>query len=74
MRCYFLILTVAAFFSDAMTAVAQSYDYQNTRLKDDRRVELFLNHLTLDEKISWLSTRMSTPRLGMPALDRKSVV
>ena len=68
MRCYFLILTVAAFFSDAMTAVAQSYDYQNTRLKDDRRVELFLKHLTLDEKINWLSTRMSTPRLGMPAL------
>ena len=31
-------------------------------------MELFIKHLTLDEKIAWLSTRMSTPRLGMPML------
>ena len=60
----FLFLAVAAM---AMTAAhAQSYDFQNTKLKDDKRVELFLQQLTLDEKMMWLSPMLGTPRLGVP--------
>ena len=47
-------------------ASAQPYDFQNTKLKDDKRVELFLKHLTLDEKMMWMSPMLGTPRLGMP--------
>lgn len=60
----FLFLAVAAM---AMTAAhAQSYDFQNTKLKDDKRVDLFLQQLTLDEKMMWLSPMLGTPRLGVP--------
>ena len=48
------------------TVGAQTYDFQNTKLKDDKRVELFLKHLTLDEKMMWMSPMLGTPRLGMP--------
>ena len=50
------------------TAAAQKYDFQDTKLKDDKRVELFLQQLTLDEKMMWLSPMMGTPRLGTPMM------
>ena len=47
------------------TAVlAQPYDFQNTKLKDDKRVELYLKHLSLDEKMMWMSPMLGTMRLG----------
>jgi hypothetical protein len=52
----------------ALTTTAQPYDFQNLKLKDEKRVDLFLKHLTLEEKLDWLTTRTSTPRLGMPML------
>lgn len=64
-RC--LVLIALAFASTDVQA--QKYDFQNTKLKDDQRVDLFIQQLTLDEKMMWLSTRMSTPRLGMPMLN-----
>lgn len=70
MRCHLLTLTLAVFlFWGKMTAAAQPYDFQNTRLKDDRRVELLLKQLTLDEKIALLGTRMGVERLGIPNLN-----
>ena len=57
MRYHLLSLTMALLLGN--TTIAQPYDYQNTKLKDDRRVELFLKHLTLDEKMMWMSDRKS---------------
>ena len=52
----------------SVSTSAQTYDFQNTRLKDDQRVDLFLKQLTLDEKMAWLSPMLGTPRLGMQTL------
>ena len=66
MKYYQLILTMAVCFLGKTAASAQNYDFQNTKLKDDKRVELFLKHLTLDEKMMWMSPMLGTPRLGVP--------
>ena len=59
MKYYQLILTAALLLTWKTAANAQPYDFQNTKLKDDKRVELFLKHLTLDEKMMWMA-----PMLG----------
>jgi len=51
-----------------MTAIAQTHDFQNTKLKDDQRISLLIRQLTLDEKIALLSTNLGVPRLGIPSL------
>ena len=61
-----LFLTMAVCLLGKTAASAQPYDFQNTKLKDNQRVELFLKHLTLDEKMMWMSPMLGTPRLGMP--------
>ena len=66
MKYYQLILTMVFCFVGKTAASAQNYDFQNTKLKDDKRVELFLKHLTLDEKMMWMSPMLGTPRLGVP--------
>ena len=66
MKYYQLILTMAVCILGKTAASAQNYDFQNTKLKDDKRVELFLKHLTLDEKMMWMSPMLGTPRLGVP--------
>ena len=63
-----LLLTLAVCLIGKTTASTQPYDFQNTKLKDDKRVELFLKQLTLDEKMMWMSTLTATERLGMPKL------
>lgn len=50
-------------------ASAQSYDFQNTKLKDEQRIDLLMRQLTLDEKIALLSTNLGVPRLGIPSLN-----
>ena len=70
MRYYLLTLIVTFFLLVGKTiTVAQPYDFQNLRLKDDRRVELLLKQLTLDEKVALLGTRMGVERLGIPNLN-----
>jgi len=44
---------------------AQSYPFQDTRLKEDERIKNLISLLTTDEKINCLSTRLSVPRLGI---------
>jgi len=68
MKYYRLLLIVSVFLFGKTPISAQPYDFQNTKLKDDKRVELFIKHLTLEEKMMWLSPMMGTPRLGMPVL------
>ena len=66
MKYYQLFLTVALGLATRLTASAQPYDFQNTKLSDDKRVDLFVKHLTLDEKMMWMSPMLGTPRLGVP--------
>lgn len=63
-----IFVAVAALMLMRTAAMGQPYDFQNTKLKDDRRVELLLRQLTLDEKLGLLSTTMGVPRLGIPML------
>jgi beta-glucosidase len=44
---------------------AQQYPFQNTALSEKERIENLISLMTLDEKISCLSTRLSVPRLGV---------
>jgi len=48
---------------------AQPYDFQNLKFSDEQRVDLLLRQLTLEEKISLLTTRMGVQRLGIPDLN-----
>ncbi len=64
-RLITLLLLTWAFW---MRISAQSYDFHNTKLKDDQRIDLLIRQLTLDEKISLLSTNLGVARLGIPSL------
>jgi len=44
---------------------AQSYPFQNTKLSEKERIANLISLMTLDEKISCLSTRIAIPRLGV---------
>lgn len=44
-----------------------SFAFQNTKLADDKRIDLLLAELTLDEKIGLLSSNLGVERLGIPA-------
>ena len=61
-------LLLALLMQLTASTARQAYDFQNTKLKDEKRVELMISQLTLDEKISLLSTNMGVPRLGIPSL------
>lgn len=56
-------------FSFLMGTKGQSYDFQNTKLKDEQRIDLLMRQLTLDEKIALLSTNLGVPRLGIPSFN-----
>ena len=56
MKYYQLILSMALCLTTKLTASAQSYDFQNTKLSDEKRVDLFVKQLTLDEKMAWHPT------------------
>ena len=64
-----LIATLLLVSSIFTGATAQSYDFQNTKLKDEQRIDLLIRQLTLDEKIALLSTNLGVPRLGIPSLN-----
>lgn len=57
------LLSILMFMAQ-LSVVAQPFDFQNTRLKDDQRINLFIGQLTLDEKISLLSTQMGGTTFG----------
>ncbi len=48
-----------------LIASAQNYPFQDNRLTEDARIRNLISLMTLDEKISCLSTRLSVPRLGI---------
>jgi len=44
---------------------AQGYPFQNTSLPENERIRNLISLMTIDEKISCLSTRFTVPRLGI---------
>ena len=62
----FLLLISCLFYG--IHAFSQSYPFQQQRLSDDKRIDLLLDMLTIDEKISLLTTNLGVPRLGIPSL------
>jgi len=44
---------------------SQSYPFQDIRLNENERIGNLISLMTLDEKISCLSTRLAVPRLGI---------
>lgn len=61
-----LLLISCLFYS--IHAYSQYYPFQQQRLSDDKRIDLLLDMLTIDEKISLLTTNLGVPRLGIPSL------
>ncbi len=58
------ILTTLLSFA-CVVLTAQGYPFKNTRLPEQDRIRNLISLMTLDEKISCLSTRISVPRLGV---------
>jgi len=48
-----------------LNLAAQTYPFQDTNLKENERIKNLISLMTLDEKISCLSTRIAIPRLGV---------
>jgi len=48
-----------------LNLIAQNYPFQDPNLKEDERIRNLISLMTLDEKISCLSTRIAVPRLGV---------
>ena len=49
----------------SLISSSQTYPFQDTRLNEDVRIKNLISLLTLDEKVSCLSTRVAIPRLGI---------
>ncbi len=60
----FFTLLSAAFAASGIAAA--DFAFQDTTLSDDERVSMLMKELTLDEKVSLLSTDLGVPRLGIP--------
>lgn len=62
MKRLILFLTIASFCNFIH---AQPYPFQDPGLPEDQRIRNLISLMTLDEKLSCLSTRLSIPRLGV---------
>ena len=60
------LFVIVEFLLFSGVACAVDYSFHNTKLKDEKRVDIVLNQLTLDEKIALLSSNLGIPRLGIP--------
>ena len=43
----------------------ETYEFQNTKLSDEKRIDALMEELTLDEKITLLGSDLAVPRLGI---------
>ncbi len=62
MKQLFLLLTL---IMSAATLRAQPYPFHDTALDDEKRLDNLISLMTLEEKINFLSTSLSVPRLGI---------
>lgn len=63
MKRYLSLFALAV--SVSIGAAGADYPFHNLGLSDDERVDNVISLLTLDEKISLLSTDLGVPRLGI---------
>jgi beta-glucosidase len=49
----------------SLNLTAQNYPFQDVKLSDDERIKNLISLMTIDEKITCLSTRIAIPRLGV---------
>lgn len=68
MRHTRLTTIIILLLSTVTVSIAQEYAFQNTKLNDEKRVELLLKMLTIDEKIHLLTTNLGVERLQIPSL------
>ena len=68
MKNKFLAFMLLCLTSLCTVGNAQNYPFHNTRLSDEKRIDLLTSMLTLDEKIRLLGTNLGVPRLGIPML------
>jgi beta-glucosidase len=62
MRNYLIIIILLS-LSGKLSS--QTYPFQNTELKDEKRLDNLISLMTLDEKINCLSSTLTIPRLGI---------
>jgi beta-glucosidase len=62
-----LLSTLLLYASTSVTAANRYFAFQDTTLSDEARIESLIAELTIDEKISLLSTSLGVERLGIPA-------
>ena len=62
MRFYFILFF---FFFLSLEVFPQNYPFQDSNLKDDKRLDNLISLMTLDEKINCLSPTLTIPRLGI---------
>lgn len=62
MKHHFVLLIFTVL---CISAMAQPYPFNDTRLDDEKRIDNLIGLMTLEEKINCLSTRPSVPRLGI---------
>lgn len=61
-KSFFLVSCVMV----CLSSYAQdAYKFQNMKLPDEKRIDLLLKELTLDEKITLLGSDLAVPRLGI---------
>lgn len=61
-----LILSLSLLLSLPTAGQEVDYSFRDTTLADDKRVDILLRQLTIDEKVALLSTSLGVPRLGIP--------
>ena len=68
------LFTVSCLAMACLSAGAQeTYEFQNTKLSDEKRIDALMEELTLDEKITLLGSDLAVPRLGiLPAATTKA--
>lgn len=60
------LFVVSCLAMACLSAGAQeTYEFQNTKLSDEKRIDVLLEELTLDEKITLLGSDLAVPRLGI---------
>ena len=62
MKIFFILII---FLSLSVKVSSQTYPFQNTDLKDDKRLDNLISLMTLEEKVNCLSTTLTIPRLGI---------
>jgi beta-glucosidase len=65
LKALFICIAVAVFSGGSATAQTNQFPFQNPGLPQEDRVDNIVSLMTLQEKVAFLSSRPSVPRLGI---------